>query len=120
MKSKPTPYLEKHRITTGPNRSDSAYGNNGQFIVPGPNKASLFIQASDGEGWEHVSISPYKKTRCPTWGEMCFVKDLFWGKEEVVIQYHPPKSQYINNYQYVLHLWRPENGLIPMPPLPLV
>lgn len=120
MRPKPTSYLEKHRIVTGPTRSCVSHGNNGQFIVPGPNNASLFIQASDGEGWEHVSVSPYKKKRCPTWEEMCSAKDLFWGEEETVFQYHPPRSQYVNHCQYVLHLWRPDDKAIPLPPLELV
>jgi hypothetical protein len=50
---------------------------------------------------------------------MCFVKDLFWDVEEVVVQFHPKKSEYVNNFR-VLHLWRPTNGVFPTPPAILV
>ena len=52
---------------------------------------------------------------------MCHVKDLFWQDEEVVIQYHPRKSEYVNNHPFVLHLWKPiYQGIIPTPPALLV
>lgn len=57
------------------------------------------------EAWEHVSVS--LRHRCPTWDEMCRVKSLFWGAHECVIQYHPPRSEHVNNHQYCLHLWKP-------------
>ena len=38
---------------------------------------------------------------------MCFIKDLFWDGEDVVIQYHAKKSEYVNRYDNCLHLWRP-------------
>lgn len=70
--------------------------------------------ASAGFGWEHVSISLID--RCPTWNEMCNVKSLFWDDDDCVIQYHPPKKDYINNHEYCLHLWRPIGVDLPMPP----
>lgn len=82
------------------------------------NKSVLQILSSgkrhelDGGGsWEHVSVSIYPRVdRLPTWEEMCFVKDLFWGPEETVVQFHPPESQYVSMGQ-VLHLWKPPYGL---------
>ena len=62
----------------------------------------------------HVSVSA--KDRCPTWGEMCWVKDQFWGPEECVIQYHPPRSRYVNAHPFCLHLWRPVGLDLPQPP----
>jgi len=56
------------------------------------------------------------KNRCPRWDEMCFVKDLFWDAEETVMQLHPPKSMWINNHPFCLHLFRPLNETIPLPP----
>ncbi len=47
---------------------------------------------------------------------MCFIKDLFWDEDDVVVQYHPAKSDYVNNHQYTLHLWRPTEGEMPTPP----
>lgn len=76
------------------------------------------IIASDGRGWEHVSASI--SNRCPTWDEMTKIKQLFWDDEDCVIQYHPPKSDYVNNHPYCLHLWRPIDKEIIRPPKSLV
>lgn len=87
----------------------------GCFKVRVANKTTrLLCIASDGEGWDHVSVSlPY---RCPTWDEMCAIKGLFWDSEDCVVQYHPPESQYVNNHPFCLHLWRPlEYGEMPIP-----
>ena len=105
------------RVRRGPMRSDDANDNNGAFLIPHPNKASSLVfsvVASDGEGWEHVSIS--LKARCPTWEEMCYFKHLFWGPEPMVVQYHPPDTSYINNHAHCLHLWRPIGTGFPHPP----
>lgn len=88
-------------------------GGNGVFKVFVKGK-SLHVIASNGGGWEHVSVS--KPNRCPTWDEMCAIKDMFFGPEECVVQYHPPKSEYVNNHPYCLHLWRPIGQEIPRPP----
>jgi len=105
---------ERFRFTQAGHRvsSTAIFGNNGLFILP----TSLRCIASDGEGWEHVSASHVN--RCPTWQEMCRVKDLFWGEEDVVMQLHPAKSVWVNQHPYCLHLWRPaEKGVhIPLPP----
>lgn len=80
---------------------------------------SFFVIASNGDGWDHVSVSPGSQRRqsCPTWDEMCAIKDMFFEPEEAVVQYHPAKSAYINNHPYCLHLWRPNNGAtLPTPP----
>lgn len=71
---------------------------------------------SFGGGWEHVSIRPIKKSHTPTWGEMCALKDAFFREDEVVVQYHPAKSEYVNNVPNCLHLWRPLNDAMPTPP----
>jgi len=104
---------EKHRVQTGILGSDKSYGNNGMFLIPFEN-FYLKIIVSDGEGWEHVSVS--LKNRTPNWKEMCFVKDLFWGEDECVVQFHPPKSEYINNHPNCLHLWKPIGKNIETPP----
>jgi len=51
---------------------------------------------------------------------MCFIKDLFWDGEDVVIQHHPKKSEYVNRHDNCLHLWRPVAVEIPTPPKELV
>ena len=105
------------RSKSNPYGSDDTIGNQGAFQIP-YQSFNLNIIAADGEGWEHVSVS--LSNRCPNWKEMCFIKDLFWDEEDLVIQYHPPKSQYINNYINCLHLWKPINFEIPLPPSILV
>jgi hypothetical protein len=104
------------RIRSGPLGSDDSFGCNGAFLIDGPCGRGLKIMASDGMGWEHVSVSlALKRTKyTPNWDEMCFVKEMFWDNEDCVIQYHPPKSKYVNIAE-VLHLWRPVDLQIPMP-----
>lgn len=110
------------RLVTGRLKSTSADGNNGVFQVQ-LNGVELWCMASDGMAWEHVSVS-LKRKRCPNWEEMCFVKNTFWDEEDCVIQFHPPKKDYINNCGNCLHLWRPTSKLarllIPRPPKILV
>ena len=71
------------------------------------------ILFSDGEGWDHVSVS--RTDRCPTWDEMCAVKERFFDPEDVVVQLHPARSKYVNVHNYCLHLWRLQDGEFPLP-----
>lgn len=112
--------LEKHRITEGTTRYDeSRFGDPfGKFFIrrAGSNHPMIVI-ATPGDWrlpWDHVSVS--LKRRCPTWEEMCWVKDLLWLPEEPVIQIHPPKSKHVNNSEFCLHLWRPLEEALPLPP----
>ena len=110
---------EENRLTTGIMGSDKSYGRNGVFIIDRKVKRFQCI-ASDEEGWEHVSVTVYIGfiDRTPTWDEMCFIKDIFWSESDLVVQLHPPKSNYINKHEYVLHLWRRSgrNGFCEVPP----
>ena len=69
-------------------------------------------------GWEHLSVSMPSKT--PTWDQMCMMKDIFWNKDEVCIEYHPREEDYVNNHPHCLHIWRPTDVEIPTPPSILV
>ena len=93
--------------------SDDSIGNNGFFIF---NYAGyeVRVQASNGLGWEHCSVT-INRNRTPSWDIMCKVKELFWDDEDTVLQYHPPKSKYINLHNYCLHLWKPIDFDIPVP-----
>jgi hypothetical protein len=51
---------------------------------------------------------------------MCKVKDLFWDEDDVVIQFHPRKSDYVNNHSGCLHMWRPIGVALPLPPHEMV
>lgn len=114
---------EKNRITgKHPLSSDSSYGNNGAFKISFSIRTTAFVIASSGEGWEHVSVHVVSdgKQRTPTWSEMCKIKDMFWDEEDCVIQYHPPKSMYVNQHKHTLHLWKPIGVEIPIPETYLV
>lgn len=92
-------------------------GNNGAFMFSvgrGSVREIIRVIASDGDGWEHVSVS--LENRCPTWDEMCIIKDIFWDDTDCVVQYHPPKSEYINHHPYCLHLWRKIGSEFELPP----
>lgn len=108
----------KYRIRDGRARSTDADGNNGAFMVKLEHSQTVFVIASDGAMWEHVSVS--RRDRTPTWNEMCQVKDLFWGAEDCVVQFHPPRSDYVNNHPNCLHLWREVGAEFRTPPSILV
>jgi hypothetical protein len=115
--------LEAARIRHGEYATNATFGLCGAFKLMGPCGAELAIIAGDpslpeSAGWEHVSVSTAR--RCPNWIEMTFVKDLFWEDDETVVQFHPPKSQYVNVHPYCLHLWCPTDGHIRLPPTMLV
>lgn len=96
----------------------SQMGNNGAFRIPSPEPGwVLYLICSDGLGWEHVSVHAAKgnKTRTPTWKEMCAVKQTCWDRSDVVVQYHPAETDYVNDHPNVLHLWRPIERPMPMP-----
>jgi hypothetical protein len=103
----------KFRVRAGRLASNDDIGNNGAFEVKLRHGQTVFVIASDGLGWEHVSVS--RRDRCPTWDEMCQIKALFWGEDDCVVQYHPPRSEYVNNHPNCLHLWRPTGAAMPMP-----
>lgn len=122
-----SPKLEACRLRGG--HHDSNPGDPyGAFLIDGPCGEKLVMIAHNGRdtthkdrklrGWEHVSVST--RDRVPNWSEMCFVKDLFWAEDECVVQFHPPKSDYINIHPYVLHLWRSIRKQFPMPPVALI
>lgn len=103
-------HLNKYRVPFLGGMGDK---HNGAFKIR-KNGMNFVILASNGGDWEHVSIST--SSRCPKWEEMCYFKELFFNDDEVVVQYHPAKSEYVNNHQFCLHLWKPTSNEIPTPP----
>lgn len=81
-------------------------------------RCNLNFIMSWGAGFEHCSVS--MPTRCPSWEQMCAIKDAFWNDNEVCMQLHPAKKDYVNNHPYCLHIWKPINEKIPLPPTILV
>ena len=108
-----TSHIECYRWKFPPLESSECDGFNGAFVIPFESY-ELTVVCSDGGGWDHVSVS--LKNRCPSWKEMCFIKDLFFSPEETVVQYHPKKSEYVNNHEFCLHLWRNQSAEHVLPP----
>jgi hypothetical protein len=111
MRPAPIDAAERFRLNIGPRECRGT--NNGAFKFRRKG-VELRVIASDGGGWDHVSVS--LPDRCPTWNEMRFIKDIFWGPEEAVMQLHPPQSEYVNCHPFCLHMWKPQNADIPAPP----
>jgi hypothetical protein len=101
--------------------------NYGAFAIPYKGMM-LRVLASSGESgrlahghayaWDHVSVS--LPNRCPNWLEMSYIKSLFWRDEETVMQLHVPVGDHRNLHETCLHLWKPLNERIPMPPADMV
>lgn len=74
-----------------------------------------------GMEWEHVSVTvdtgdtESSKKTTPTWGEMQYVRELFFEAKETVVQLHPPLEQCINIHEGCLHLFRPTKFTFPLP-----
>lgn len=113
------PNQYRHRDPTSPLYSEDSDGNYGAFIIPWQSYEFLVI-AAEGFGWEHVSVTPLAQKRIPSWEVMCFIKGLFWDPEDCTVQYHPPKSVYVNQNEYCLHIWRKIGYEYPLPPTILV
>lgn len=112
-------HLEAFRKRTGPYGSETGRRDGAFFLKIGKTEIICIVsQGCDEIPWEHVSARAidYKGERTPLWSEMCYIKDLFWDEEECVIQYHPPRSDYVNNHPHVLHLWKPIGIEFPRPP----
>lgn len=105
------------------------------FVIPCAIKYLLFVTVNNGlshPDWEHVSVQRINVSdyifqgnlvefpECPSWNEMNSVKDLLFEQEERVVQFHPPKSEYVNEMEYMLHLWRHKTEDFPHPPPEIV
>lgn len=105
---------EKYRVLTGILASTKQFENNGLFLI---RKGALLLNviASDGDDWDHVSVTRVDGMM-PNWDTMCYVKNLFWDAEDCVVQFHAPKSEYVNNHPGCLHLWRKQGAVYETPP----
>lgn len=95
-------------------RETTEDGGNGIIYMNG--KPFCSVVWSNGGGWEHVSVAPFNRRHIPSWEFMCYIKDKFFHEDEVVVQYHPATSEYVNNVPNCLHLWRPTETEMPTPP----
>ena len=107
--------LEDGRIRQGPQASNPG-DRFGAFVIRNlKGQQFRLIAVENGIGWDHVSVT-MAASRTPTWDEMVWVKRLFFGDDETVIQFHPAAGDYINLHTRCLHLWRRCDGDFPMPP----
>lgn len=94
--------LDKYRDRNFERQYYGANGDagNGVFWVPVGGKM-FNVVASNGGGWEHVSVSPAnrKRTTALTWEEMCEIKRMFFQEDPLC-----------------LHMWRPIGAEMPKPP----
>ena len=119
--------LLENTLKDDPGKADAIANIPTTYQIPHNVDSNLvyWVLCSNCYGWEHVSVSLRNLSnepieRCPTWDEMCYIKSLFFKLEEYAMQFHPPLSKYVNNYSYVLHLWRPTDIAFPVPPVNLV
>jgi hypothetical protein len=94
-------------IVNPKSRTDKNMGIHSGYITLSNGRKGTFAQGRDEAGMEHVSVQ--LRGVLPRWSEMCEVKDIFWENEEMVVQIHPKKSEYVNITE-ALHLWRPKDG----------
>lgn len=106
------PFSENQRYRTKHPAMGWGDHEGGYFFLG--DRGGLRVVASNGGGWDHVSVS--LQNRCPTWEEMELVKRLFFEDDECVMQLHPPIADYIDRCKTCLHLWSPQKEKIPMPP----
>ena len=104
---------EKHRIVAGLAKTLKDSGNNGSFVIR-YRGINFLIVASDTAGWEHISVS-IASGRTPTWKDMNYFKDMFWGESVYVMQFHVPPIDFKNYSKHCLHLWRPISVKFPVP-----
>jgi hypothetical protein len=104
----------ERRIAVNRTKEEAAIG--GAFLLPAmaPSKQRLQVIAANAAGWDHLSVSC--RNRIPNWTEMEYVKRLFFKDDEAAMQLHLPPAKHINIKDYVLHIWRPHDTEIPLPP----
>lgn len=117
------PFLNANRVTaiSRPNSVPPQYATDESFGFCGMFRFTLDTRmircvVSDGGGWKHVSVSIEGERKPPSWEIMCKIKDLFWEPEDVVVQFHPKHSKYVNYHPGCLHLWQWAGGEFPTPP----
>ncbi len=81
-----------------------------RYYFPLENDTDAWCIAMRQNDWEHVALDlELNDRRCPTYQEMCRLKEHFFSKNEVALQVHPRRDDYVNKCHYRLHLWRNRN-----------
>lgn len=107
-------YLNEYRINLLGDLGDEFNG----FFMLKIKGEKYKVMASNGLGWDHVSVS--HKHKIPSWTVMNTIKDMFFEEDETVVQFHPKKSEYINIHPNCLHLWRKHDQEYELPPTLMV
>lgn len=68
----------------------------------------ISIDTREDEDWIHVSVS--RKSRVPSYEDLCLVKQDFIGDDREAYQKFPKASEHVNTHPYCLHLWSPLDG----------
>lgn len=90
-------------------------------VLPiGGERRRLFVIASVSAGWEHVQVVTPGRRFSPSWTEMKAVREALWDPTDTVVQIHPPADQQVSMRDNALHLWRPQDFDIKLPPRFLV
>jgi hypothetical protein len=92
-------------------RTDAGFAAQARTVM-GMERDALGFIVSWGNNWDHASVS--LRDRAPTWLEMEAVRNAIWEPNETVLQYHPSRNQ-ARISPYCLHLWRPQDGPLPLP-----
>lgn len=66
----------------------------------------VVIISKDAGLW-HMSMS--RKDRLPNYDEMKTARYQFFPDLDYMIQIFPPKQDFVNVYQFCLHLWEPKD-----------
>ena len=81
-------------------------------LTPGGLKIIATVDEIDGREWLHASVS--RKSRVPTYDDLCIVKQALVGPDAVAYQMFPKKTEHVSNHDFCLHLWAPR-GFDPFP-----
>lgn len=114
MREHPHECVEPYRTDRGPGTESHRGAQHGMFHIRF-NGNVLGVVSSIVRGWEHVGVS--LRNRWPTWGEMSYIKGLFFIEDETVVMFHPRECDYKDAHCFRLSLWRPIDGEIALPPV---
>ena len=79
-------------------------GGTGRLMYGNLRNCTVMWGRAESGKYDHVSIAP--TGRCPTWDEMCKVKEIFFYDDEECYQVFPKKSEHVNLSKTCLHIWR--------------
>jgi hypothetical protein len=68
---------------------------------------------ADDRLWLHISIASPDKL--PAWAELVAAKEWIAGTERYGYQVVPPRSRYVNQHEFAVHVFVPVEGEPPLP-----